>query len=118
MPLVEEHFHDDTADVSRSACYRDTHPSSPASLARVRSPSLVARATTVNSSGEVGSEGGSYGDAAAQKATREGGVPRLEDAEDADEPTPRPGEVAGANTPSPDEPEDGVHSKSPKRQQE
>jgi hypothetical protein len=65
--------------------------------------------------GEVGSEGGSYADATAQKATREGGVPRLEDAGNADGPEPRPGQVAGAITPSPDEPEDGVHTRSPKR---
>ena len=57
---------------------------------------------TLPVTGEVGSEGGSYADAALQRATRTGDVAAVES-------TAPTSTVSDAIAPTPAEPEDGVH---------
>jgi hypothetical protein len=57
---------------------------------------------------EVGSEGGSYADPTVQVATRTGQLSRV-DRSDPDRPAP--GAVAGAVSPTPEGPEDGVRAR-------
>ncbi len=65
--------------------------------------------------GEVGSEGGSYADSTLQVPTRTGRLPRVDRSQPDSSP---PGAVAGAVTPTPEGPEDGVRTPEPPRQPE
>jgi hypothetical protein len=56
---------------------------------------------------EVGDEGGTYTDPIVQKATRDGDLPRVDEAQA--HPASRVGQHAAEATPTPDDAADGVH---------